>query len=308
MTDVRTELRRASRLIDVPDGSFEHLVERRQHVRRRGRVASLVVALSVAAAVVGGGLFLLSGISDRTRDAGVGWQPSRRLELLPGEYFYLRVTSDEAVDGHISDLETWWAPDGSGEVRNRSTRQDKYPYPPSGVFGEDAFPVEIKDVVELSTNADELAAMLRGERWDWAGPVGPARMFKITALLSLEAPYATPQLRAALLAVQSAADGVTIINDARDPAGRSGIALEMSELDGMDTATWRMYFDPGTHQALAWTFESTRGGSAWILLESAIVDAPGEAPEQDEWLVPPVEEVPASSSFLVGFPAETVPA
>jgi hypothetical protein len=53
-----------------------------------------------------------------------------------------------------------------------------------------------------------------------------------------------------------------------------------------------MYFDPGTRQALAWTFESTRGGSAWILLESAIVDTAGVAPEPEEWLAPPVEEAP----------------
>ena len=293
MTEVKTRLQEAGRLVSLPDRPFDRLVERRARARRRDRAVSLFVALLVAGGVVGGSLFVLRGIDDQPKHAGTGWQPSRRLTLLPGEYFYLRVTSDEAVDGHIRDLETWWAPDGSGEVRNRSTRQDKYPYPPSGVYGEDEFPVEIVDVGELSTNPDELAATLRDERWGWAGQAGPERMFKIAALLSLEAPYATPQLRAALLAVASASNGVTVIEDARDPAGRLGIALERSERDGTDTATWRMYFDPGTHQPLAWTFESSRGGSAWILLESAIVDAPGEAPEHDEWLVPPVEEAPA---------------
>ena len=293
MTDVQTRLREASRLVRLPDRPFERLVVRRDRAQRRGRVVAIVMAISVTAGVVGGGLYLLRGIDGGRDDVATGWQPSRRLELLPGEYFYLRVTSDEAVDGHIRDLETWWALDGSGEIQNRSTRQDKYPYPPTGVYGEDGFPVEIGEVGQLSTNTDELAAMLRTKRWDWAGPVGPERVFKITALLSLEAPHATPQLRAALLAVASAVDGVTMIEDARDPAGRLGIALETSERDGTDTATWRMYFDPGTHQALAWTFESSRGGSAWILLESAIVDTRGEAPEPVEWLVPPVEEVPA---------------
>jgi hypothetical protein len=293
MTEVQTRLREASRVVRLPDRPFERLVVRRDRAHRRGRVVAIVMAISVAAGVVGGGLYLLRGIDGGRDDVATGWQPSRRLDLLPGEYFYLRVTSDEAVDGHIRDLETWWALDGSGEIRNRSTRQDKYPYPPTGVHGEDGFPVEIGDVGELSTNPEELAAMLRNERWDWAGPVGPDRMFKITALLSLEAPYATPHLRAALFSVASAADGMTVIERAQDPAGRLGIALERSERDGADTATWRMYFDPGTRQALAWTFESTRGGSAWMLLESAIVDATGERPDLDEWLVPPVQEVPA---------------
>lgn len=288
MTDVKARLQEAGRLVNLPDRPFERLVERRARAHRRNRVISLVVALAVAGGVVGGGLFLLNGIDDPAKDAGAGWQPTRRLALLPGEYFYLRVTSDEAVDGHIRDLETWWALDGSGEARNRSTRQDKYPYPPSGSYAEGEFPVEIRDVSELSTNPDELAAQLHLERWDWAGPAGPERMFEITALLSTEAPYATPQLRAALFAVASAA-GLTVIEDARDPAGRSGIALETSERDGADTATWRMYFDPGTHQAIAWTFESSRGGTAWVLVESAIVDAPGLAPEPEEWLVPSVE-------------------
>ena len=54
-------------------------------------------------------------------------------------------------------------------------------------------------------------------------------------------------------------------------------------------ATWRTYFDPGTHQAIAWTFSSSRGGSAWLLLESAIVDEAGAVPRLDEWLVPPLE-------------------
>jgi hypothetical protein len=81
-----------------------------------------------------------------------------------------------------------------------------------------------------------------------------------------------------------------VIEDVRDPAGRPAVALERSERTGGDVSTWRTYFDPGTHQAIAWTFSSSRGGSAWILLESAIVDAPGDAPEPGQWLAPPTDE------------------
>ena len=279
MTDVKTRLRDAGRLVSPRDRPFDRLVERRDRARRRGRVMSLVVALSVAGGAVGGGLFLLKGVDGGTPDAATGWQPSRRLALRPGEYFYLRVTSDEAADGWVRDVETWWNPDGSGEVRNRSSRQDKYPYPPSGVYGEGEFP-EPYDVSWLSTDSEVLAAQLREATF--GGDFGLP-----------ETPYASPEVRAALFEVASGSLGVTVIGDVRDPAGRLAVALETSESDGAFTATWRTYFDPGTHQALAWTFESTRGGSAWILLQSAIVDAPGEAPEPDEWLVPPVEETPA---------------
>jgi hypothetical protein len=66
-----------------------------------------------------------------------------------------RIHNSEAVDGHIRDEETWWALDGSGEVRNRSTRQDKYPGLPTGVYDAGEFPAELfagKDVSELSTD------------------------------------------------------------------------------------------------------------------------------------------------------------
>jgi hypothetical protein len=278
MDDVRDRLRRASELVAPPDRSFDRMLERRDRNRQRQRLASAAMALAIGAAAVGGGVTLLSQLGRDPHDAvGTGWQPTRRLALRPGEYFYLRVTSDRAIDGHLRDLETWWASDGSGEVRNRSTRQDKYPYPPSGAYGEDEFP-ESYDVSSLATDPEVLESQLRDGTFE--GHIA----------LLLETPYASPELRAAVFDVASGIEGVTLIEDVHDPAGRPAIALETSERDGNDIATWRTYFDPGTHQALAWAFETTRGGSAWILLESAIVGAPGERPDPDEWLVPPIHE------------------
>lgn len=276
MDDVRERLRNATEFVMLPERPFERLLERRDRKRRSQRFASAAVAFAIAAAVVGGGVVLLSGLGPDRQDApGTGWQPTRRLALRSGEYFYLRVESDEAVDGHVRDVQTWWATDGSGEVRNRSTRQDKYPYPPSGVYGEGEFP-EPYDLSWLSTDPEVLAAQLREATFggDFALP---------------ETPYASPEVRAALFDVASTSEGVTVIEDVHDSAGRPAIALETSERDGAFTATWRTYFDPGTHQALAWTFETTRGGSAWILLESAIVAEAGAVPGLDEWLVPPLE-------------------
>jgi hypothetical protein len=127
---------------------------------------------------------------------------------------------------------------------------------------------------------------LHEDRWGWAGDQERERLFKITAFLALDAPNATPELRAALFEVASAVEGMVVTEGATDPAGRAAITLE--HVDRANGATWRLFFDPGTHQALAWTYESSRGGSAWVLLESAIVAAPGTRPEADDWMVPPI--------------------
>ena len=277
MTDVRERLKNATDFVTVPERPFERLVEKRDRRRRGQRLASAAVAFAIAAAAVGGGVVLLSRLGRDRHDApGTGWQPARRLALRSGEYFYLRVESDEAgADGWVRDVQTWWATDGSGEVRNHSTRQDKYPYPPSGVYGKGEFP-EPYDLSWLSTDPEVLAAQLR--KATFGGDFGLP-----------DTPYASPEVRAALFDVASASEGVTVIEDVHDSAGRPAIALETSERDGAFTATWRTYFDPGTHQAIAWTFSSSRGGSAWLLLESAIVDEAGAVPQLDEWLVPPLE-------------------
>jgi hypothetical protein len=275
MADVRERLRNATEFVTIPERPFERMIERRDRKRRSQRLASAAVAFAVAAAAVGGGVILLSRLGQDQVDTGGGWQPTKALAMQPGDYFYLRVESSEAVDGHIRDVETWWGLDGSGEIRNRSTRQDKYPYPPSGVYGEGEFP-EPYALSWLSTDPEVLAAQLREATFggDFALP---------------ETPYASPEVRAALFDVASTSEGVTVIEDVHDSADRPAIALETSERDGAFTETWRTYFDPGTHQAIAWTYSSSRGGSAWLLLESGIVDEAGAMPRLDEWLVPPLE-------------------
>lgn len=275
MADVRERLKNASEYVVLPDRPFERMIERRDRKRRSQRLASAAVAFAVAAAAVGGGVILLSRLGQDQVDTGGGWHPAKALAMQPGDYFYLRVESSEAVDGHIRHVETWWGLDGSGEIRNRSTRQDKYPYPPSGVYGEGEFP-EPYDLSWLSTDPEVLAAQLREATFggDFALP---------------ETPYASPEVRAALFDAASTSEGVTVIEAVHDSAGRPAIALETSERYGAFTATWRTYFDPGTHQAIAWTYSSSRGGSAWLLLESAIVDEAGAVPRLDEWLVPPLE-------------------
>jgi hypothetical protein len=286
MVDVRTELRRASRQVDVPERSYERLVERHDRAHRRHRLAAFTVALVVAAGSLGGVAVLLSRLDGDVTDVGSGWEPSRRLELRPGEFFYLHITSDEAEDGHIRDEETWWAIDGSGEVRNRGTRQDKYPYPPSGVYREGAFPTWRSGVPSLSTDPAELSDQLREDPSAGAGGPEAERLWDAITFLVLETPYASPELRAALFDVARDIDGVRMREEGLDPVGRPAIELSFEGVE--DGATWTLSFDPGTHQALAWTFQSSRGGSAWVLLESGIVDERGGRPTAAEWLAPPV--------------------
>jgi hypothetical protein len=288
MDDVRDRLRDASELVTPFERPFDRMVERRDRKRRSQRLASATLAFAVAAAAVGGGVILLSRLGQDPHDAvGAGWQPTRSLALRPGEYFYLKVESSEESDGWIRDEETWWGLDGSGEVRNRSTRQDKYPYPPSGIYGSGEFPSDV-DASELSTDASVLADQLRHEPWNrWLGdPPSPGALWIFTRVLLLDTPSAPPELRAAVFDMASGIDGVIVTENDRDPVGRSAIGLLVSEEE--NGATWMMYFDPGTHQALAWTFRSDRGGESWEILDSGIVDSPGVRPEGEQWLVPPL--------------------
>jgi hypothetical protein len=289
MADVRERLKNASEFVTLAERPFERLLERRDRRRRSQRLASAAVAFAIAAAAVGGGVILLSRLGQDQVDTGGGWHSTKALALRPGEYFYLRVESSEAEDGHIRDEETWWGLDGSGEVRNRSTRQDKYPYPPSGTYGPGVFPIW-SDVSDLSTDPSLLAAQLRQEPWNHFD-VQPEseRMWDLVSFLLTELPPPTPDLRAALFDVARGIEGVSVTQNDRDPVDRAAISLSFS--DAENGAMWRLYFDPGTHQVMAWTFRSDRGGESLQIFESGIVDASGARPEGEEWLVPPTAEV-----------------
>ena len=289
MDEVRTALKRTHALLLVPDRPFERFLDRRDRVRSRQRRAALVVAAAIALTAVGGGTYLMTGL-DRGgswRSAG-GWQPVRSLALRPGQSFYLRVESSDLGDGHVRDEETWWAADGSGQVRNRSTRQDKYAYPPTGTYDVGAFPTWLADVSSLSTDPEVLARQLREEPWDWGGGPEPTRRWGVITALLFESPDATPELRAALFEVASRIEGVTASEGGQDPVGRPALTLELSDVE--HGARWSISFDPGTHQAMAWTYRSLRGGTIWQVLESGIVEATGRRPTADQWLTPPLPE------------------
>lgn len=303
MTDARERLRRASERLSPPDRVFERLLERRDRKRRHERVAAATVALVIAFAVIGGGLTLLSGLlGERVKPGGeAAEQIDPRLVLDAGEYFYLRIRSSEGADGWIRDEATWWAPDGSGEVRNNSTRQDKYPSPPTGVYDAGEFPAELfagKDVSQLSTDPKKLATQLRTESPYTdilTGHPEPERTWRVITILLLDYPNVTPDLRAALLEVAAGLEGVRRADHVEDPGGRSATALSFTS--EQDPITWTASFDPATRQLMAWTSVYEDNTPAWIVLESAVVDTSGVQPTAEEWLFrqPSLPADPSSS-------------
>src|SRR5436190_1995181 len=240
MNDVRQRLRQAADRVGPPDRLFERMVARRDRRRRRQRVTSAVIALGVAAVVVGGAVSVLASLGKHPGPSS----DTDRLALSPGQYLYLDIRSSKSADGYVRDERTWWALDGSGKVSNTSTRQDKYPDPASGTYAAGAFPVQI-DVSGLSTDPDELEAQLGTGRWadTLAGEVEPRRLWDIARIL-LELPNAPPDLRAALFEMAARLDGVTIAPQAQDPIGRPAVALTRAEGPGTRT----MFFDPVNHQ------------------------------------------------------------
>lgn len=73
MTDVRSKLRRASEYLTLPERAFERMVERRERKRRTERIASAAIALTLAVAVIGGTVALLSGLTpDRVQPGSDG--------------------------------------------------------------------------------------------------------------------------------------------------------------------------------------------------------------------------------------------
>jgi hypothetical protein len=287
MTDLRERLRRAGEHLAPPDRAFERMLERRDRKQRNERVAAAMVALALAFAVIGGGLTLLSGLLRESAKPGSDGtvQVDPHLVLDPGEYFYLRIRSSEAADGYIRDEETWWAVDDSGEVRNESTRQDKYPDPPTGVYDAGEFPAELfagKDVSALSTDPERLAAQLQtGIPADEVLP-DPEGTMDVVSVLLLGYPNVTPEVRMALFEIAAGLEGVRRIEHVEDPAGRTATALSISSTEVR--GAWTYYFDPATRQLMASTWVYQDNPPAVVILDSGIVHASGTRPAGDEWL------------------------
>jgi len=292
--EVIERLRRAGSAVRPPADPLDRLRLRQAAKHRRERVTAGVIAMVLFVAAVGGSLFALRGVwsVQRRVHASTGWTPDRSLEVGPGQYFYLKGTAF-GLDGSTQRQETWWAPDGSGELRFGTNRPDKYsPYPPAGAYGTGDFPLPYasdpseSDLSGLSDDPGVLTEQVR-ER---ARRDGLSVWRAILRLLDHErAPQALPELRAALFDVAGRLDGVARRDGVEDPVGRDAIALAFTDRDECvleQCPNWELFFDPGTHQLMDEAVGWDASPVPFLVLESAIVGGRGSEPTEDELLFP----------------------
>jgi hypothetical protein len=262
-------LRRASLMVRPLEEPLEGLHRRKTAKRNRQRFLATTLALLMVAGVVAVAMAVVAGLrggDQRLASGGLELSPqvARSLEVMPGQYFYLReiVVSGSGGDGSLTDQQIWWAPNGSGELRFRTNRPDKYvPYPHEGVYGEGQFPLPYQnDLSQLSTDPRILLEQLRERSGEEGGSPAPefasggegqsdtGRMWRAIRGL-LEYPNALPKLRAALFEVAAGLPEATRDDGVEDPFGRDAIALELRN-DG-EGGHWMLFFDPSTHQLMS---------------------------------------------------------
>jgi hypothetical protein len=311
MDRLSERLRHAGEIVDPPEPALERLIGRRERRHRRRRTASAVVALAIAAGGVGGTVYAMRALADRTATpdlvspaAPSGSEAPSSLE--PGEYFYersIRLFPDAfGMEGGRVVEETWWGWNGSGRRAAESTTPD-YGLGPVGTWGHGEFPAE--DLSELSTDPQTLAEQLQqrsapgGASPQPLGTPGPgvsqeaAVLWRaVTALL--EMPNAEPALRAALFEVAAESPEVAVQEGVQDPVGREAVMLRIL-VEGADS---QLFFDPDTLQLMA-SVEDYGGGRVWyrIVVAAGVVDSTEDRPEEEQLLfpgpstpLPPVED------------------
>ena len=297
MDTLDERLRRAGEVVSPPEPALDRLARRRERRHRNRRVASAMVALSVAAGGIGAAVMAMGALADRetvqTPAAAPGAKPPP--PLGPGEYFYEKTIrllphAYGLAGGRVTE-ETWWGRDGSGRRVADSTTPD-YGLGPTGTWGRGEMRVE--DLSGLSTDPDVLAQQLRqrsapgGASPQPPGTPGPgvgedsASLWRAIGHL-LEMPNAEPALRAALFEVAAGIPEVDVRRDVEDPVGRRAIALDVA----MGNGAFTTFFDPDALQFLA-SVEDYGGGAFYRIVESAgIVGSTENKPQGSQLLVPP---------------------
>lgn len=263
-TDLRNDLERARQRAPRRDAhaDFDALWRRRDRRARVRKAGTLTLALLLGAAIIGGAFAVQHG-SGRigAANGGSDLPVPAGLAMPAGDSLYRRVTSYGPSGGVESTVLTWWASDGSGQLRLRAG--DHKTFGPGQPLS-DTGPIDY-----LSTDAAVLREqIIQRMAPDGASPEpadqftpGPGQSDHVTAgvirsidsLLSYE--NALPDLRAALFRVAAGLDGVQVNQDAVDPVGRPAIELTVTTEEALHT--W--WFDPQTQQLLArrWTPEGS---------------------------------------------------
>lgn len=303
MTDLREDLRRAAQRVSPPGDGFQRLLSRRIERRRNERVTAGLVALAIAVAGIGGAILALrtTAPADRQRSVvGSSRSPDPRLELRSGDYLFVKTVIISETGQ--SEVETWWALDGSGRIE--SVQGDpNYGVPPSAAFGPGEFPIW-GDLSGLSADPEVLAQQLRdrsssgGESPQPAVTPGPGHteesggLWRAVDNLLFDMPNTTPDVRAALFDVAQGIAGVQMVMDAQDPVGRRALALDFTA-EGMER---QIFVDPSTLQpmALVETPVGAEGGPWYTIVVSAgFVGSTEETPTAEQsFFPPPVTDFP----------------
>jgi len=231
------------------------------------RRAALAAGLGVA--VVTAGLWFLPGrepaaaatLRAAARTAAVQPGPA---PLAPGEYWYTRSElvvgpaplppGEEPGPEHEAAAEpvrreSWTALDGSGrllEAPQSGPAFWDYAFGPGDEGRVEGVVDSYEELLALPTDPEALAERL-ADGPDTDDRPAEVEAFANAASLLGEAP-APPALRAALFEVVAAIDGVELLGEVTDPAGRPGTGVALVDEFGV---RHELVFDPATAQPLA---------------------------------------------------------
>ncbi len=193
-----------------------------------------------------------------------------------GPYVYARTQAEQLTtsgqrEGRWSAIqalteETWIAPDGSGRVRTvfgdlrfpgprdeARWRASGAPVFPSGTSDDEfsAGVLSYEDLGSLPVDPEELLTFLRNEVASEGIPGDAGVFLRIGQLLSRgDAP---PELRAGLYLAAASLEGIELIGEVTDPAGRAGIGVGMTYEEMGASVQIVMIFDEETSELLAQT-------------------------------------------------------
>lgn len=269
---------------DLDVAYAEH--ERPRMALPRRRLALVAVAAAAALVAVVAALPAGERGAPAILDAAAATAAEQRSTVPPpGAYAYF----SERGTTSVGTVREWWvARDGSGRLRERMTIGNDFERPaddpslprwrragPSWIrdtrFGAGEFAtiharasstVLETDVLSLPTDPDALESALRAElraaaldsdpETGFHGGADPASYQLLTVIeQSLAHPLASPQLRSGLYRVAARLDGVEVVEDVEDPAGRPATVLRLDRDLHPGTVRQEVYFDPATAATLA---------------------------------------------------------
>jgi hypothetical protein len=312
------DLDRARRSAPIEELSLERLHQRRDRKEGRRRIAALITALVIAAGVIFGvvtlktdshGVGAAGGGTGGSGGAGAlapGGLPAPHADLtIPDGSYYAGTYADYYLnqqDGTYSENSvSWWRKaDGSGRIGDKTYASGEFPGEGGGVTDLTADPTVLRDEVIARMQPTGASP----EPYDQFTP-GPGQPDQITAGLwrsiadpgsgLLLSPQASPALKAALVQVLAACDGVQTIEASVDPAGRPAIEIT-SITEGIRHQLW---VDPSTYQPEAWRNVDIPDAQAY---EVALILNVGAAPSADALdigapLVPVLDTVPTAADL-----------